>query len=89
MGRIKTTPIKRATQKIYAAYKDRLKKNFDENKKVVDEVTNNISKPIRNKIAGYATRLMNRGDSVNKPHTPPKKTSRKGEYDDRSNGDRR
>tara|TARA_Y100000310_G_scaffold340281_1_gene435475 strand:- start:672 stop:941 length:270 start_codon:yes stop_codon:yes gene_type:complete len=89
MGRIKTTPVKRATQKIYAAHKDRLKKDFDENKKVVDEISNNLSRPIRNKIAGYATRLMNRGDKVNKPNTPPKKPVRKKAYGERKYGDRR
>lgn len=60
MGRIKTALIKRVTKKLVREYGDRLTTSFEENKKVVDEVTIMQSKKLRNVIAGYATRLTKR-----------------------------
>ena len=57
MGRIKTQLIKRATYDIFQQYRERFKENFDENKKVVDEVASMHGKKLRNVIAGYITRL--------------------------------
>lgn len=58
MGRIKTTPVKRATRKIFGEHKDRFTEDFDKNKKIVSELIETPSKKIRNMIAGYATRLV-------------------------------
>jgi small subunit ribosomal protein S17e len=58
MGRIKTTPIKRATMSLYNAHKENFTTDFNENKKHVDEHLLIKSKKIRNVIAGYMTRLM-------------------------------
>lgn len=58
MGRIKTQQVKRITKEICKDHKDELKKDFEENKKVLDEVARIPSKKLRNVIAGYATRLM-------------------------------
>lgn len=58
MGRIKTAKIKRITFKLIKEYSDKLKKNFGENKKAVNEILEVRSKKLRNVIAGYATRLM-------------------------------
>ncbi len=57
MGRIKTALIKRVTKKLVKEHGDMLTTNFDENKKVVDEVAIVQSKKLRNVVAGYATRL--------------------------------
>ncbi len=58
MGRIKTKLIKRITLGLYKEYKDRFKKTFKENKKIIGEIADFPSKKIRNIIAGYITRLV-------------------------------
>ncbi|NQV08481.1 30S ribosomal protein S17e [Candidatus Woesearchaeota archaeon] len=58
MGRIKTTLVKRVTLKVIDKYSDQLKKDFDENKKILVTLVDFPSKKIRNIVAGYATRLM-------------------------------
>ncbi len=58
MGRIKTQLIKRTTLKLLKSHRQSFTKNFDENKKVVQELLDYSSKKIRNIIAGYATRLV-------------------------------
>ena len=58
MGRIKTRLLKRATLELLREYRDKLKDNFEENKKIVSEIMDVPSKKQRNVIAGYATRLM-------------------------------
>ncbi len=57
MGRIKTTLIKRLTLKIFKDHRDKVKQDYEENKKTVEELTDVESKKIRNVIAGYLTRL--------------------------------
>ena len=56
MGRIKTTLIKRAAAEIVERHSDKLKNEYEENKKVIDEVAVVRSKKLRNAIAGYVTR---------------------------------
>jgi small subunit ribosomal protein S17e len=57
VGRIKTKKIKRATQKIFAQNKDLMSTKYEDNKKVVNERYEIVSKKLRNTIAGYCTRL--------------------------------
>jgi len=64
MGRIKTQLIKRTTQKFMAEHKDKIKEDFEENKKLVAKNTDVTSKKLRNIIAGYLTRLK-RHDKIN------------------------
>lgn len=58
MGRIKTSLIKRTTNKLVAEHAADFSKDFEENKKLVEEYADIPSKKIRNVIAGYVTRLM-------------------------------
>lgn len=58
MGRIKTAQIKRVTNTLITKHKDRLKTNFEENKKIVVTLADINSKKLKNVIAGYITRLM-------------------------------
>jgi small subunit ribosomal protein S17e len=39
-------------------YSDSFTTDFDQNKEVVDELLTNTTKRLRNRIAGYVTRLM-------------------------------
>jgi len=64
MGRIKTQLIKRTTKEIMRKHKDKVKTNFEENKKVVEQNSDVSSKKLRNIIAGYMTRLK-RHDKIN------------------------
>jgi len=55
MGRIKTKPVKRAGNDLFAQHPDRFS-NFEENKKVLPDVAEVRSKKIRNILAGYLSR---------------------------------
>jgi small subunit ribosomal protein S17e len=57
MGRIKHQLIKRTTNNLMKEHKDEFKESFDENKKIVEKYTTVSNKKLRNKIAGYATKL--------------------------------
>ena len=58
MGRIKTMQIKRATTQLVKAYPTAFKKSFVENKELVSRYMTTKSKKIRNTVAGYVTRIM-------------------------------
>ncbi len=62
MGRIKTVLQKRVSYELYERYKDRFTTDFEQNKKVVDEVAEVPSKKLRNTIAGFITRLAKTRD---------------------------
>ena len=53
MGRIRGRWIKNLARKLIEKYPDRFSNNFENNKKVIDELNLIEDKPIRNKIAGY------------------------------------
>ncbi len=58
MGRIKTMLVKRVTNDLIDAHRDSFKKDFEENKKIVEQYAEIKSKKLRNIIAGYVTRLI-------------------------------
>ena len=60
MGKVRPAAIKRAAHELVELYEARLSIDFEENKKVVDDVMLTGSKRIRNRTAGYVTRLMRR-----------------------------
>eukprot|EP01117_Protostelium_nocturnum_P003860 TRINITY_DN15124_c0_g1_i1.p1 TRINITY_DN15124_c0_g1~~TRINITY_DN15124_c0_g1_i1.p1 ORF type:complete len:133 (+),score=39.14 TRINITY_DN15124_c0_g1_i1:72-470(+) len=60
MGRVRTKTIKKASKLIIEKYYPRMTEDFQTNKKVCDEIAIISSKRLRNKIAGFATRLMRR-----------------------------
>ena len=64
MGRIKTALIKRVTHDLLRAHRKELKKDFDENKVLVEQFLDVRSKKMRNVIAGYVTRLMKRSQEI-------------------------
>lgn len=57
MGRIKTTLVKRVVRKLLAGHGKEFKKDFEQNKKIVEKFADIPSKKLRNNIAGYMTRL--------------------------------
>ena len=57
LGRIKTKLIKRTSLKIFEIYSDRISSDFQENKELLIELVPQVSKKMRNIIAGYLSRL--------------------------------
>ncbi|OHS95870.1 40S ribosomal protein S17-B [Tritrichomonas foetus] len=60
MGRIRTKTTKRAARLVIERFYGQLSFDFQDNKRVCDEVATIPSKRMRNKIAGYVTHLMRR-----------------------------
>jgi len=57
MGRIRTVFIKKIGKEIYSANKSKFSKDFEKNKKIVEEMADIPSKQLRNRLAGYITML--------------------------------
>ncbi len=58
MGNIRSSFIKRVSKELIENYQGKFTNDFDENKKLVEEFTSVSTKHLRNKIAGYVTRLV-------------------------------
>ncbi len=58
MGNIRSKQIKRISKQIVVKFQDQLSLDFENNKMVVQQVTNVQSKKMRNFIAGYVTKIM-------------------------------
>ncbi len=61
MGTVKPAYIKVIARELLKKYPEVFTGDFDENKKLVSELTNIQSKRVRNRVAGYITRKVNRG----------------------------
>ncbi len=60
MGRIKSIAVKNLAKDIIEEHGDRFSTDFEKNKKIVDEIRSIDSKKIRNVVAGYITKEMER-----------------------------
>ena len=60
MGRVRTKTVKRAARQLIEKFYPKMSLDFHYNKRVLDDVAIVPSKRIRNKIAGYAPKLMKR-----------------------------
>ncbi len=58
MGRIRTKAIKRLGRTFIKDFENGFSLEFNHNKKKLDEVSDIYSKKLRNKIAGYITKLI-------------------------------
>ncbi len=61
MGTVKPAYIKNIAMELLKRYPEVWTGDFDANKKLVQELTNVKSKRVRNRVAGYITRKVNRG----------------------------
>jgi len=61
MGRIRTRLIKRTANEILASHRSQFTEEFDHNKVRVSDVADVSTKKLRNKIAGYITKLIKTG----------------------------
>jgi small subunit ribosomal protein S17e len=57
MGTIRTEIVKRSAEKIVEAFPDSFSTDFQKNKNKLEEVASIPSKKLRNRIAGYITRI--------------------------------
>ena len=57
MGRIKTKLIKALTFRLLDTHGDSFTTDFNQNKRIMGELTDVESKKLRNTVAGYLTRL--------------------------------
>ncbi len=58
MGKVRTEHVKRTARKLVQRFPDKFTTDFENNKKLVEEFTNLSSTKLRNRIAGYVTRLV-------------------------------
>ncbi len=58
MGKVKTEQIKRIGKELLERYPSQFSKNFEENKRKVDILTQGTTARVRNQIAGYITRSL-------------------------------
>jgi len=56
LGKVKTEQIKRVGKELMERFPNKFTTNFDENKHLVDTLTQGTSTRVRNQIAGYITR---------------------------------
>jgi small subunit ribosomal protein S17e len=56
IGKVKTEQIKHLGKDLMTRFPGKFTTSFDENKRLVDEVTRGTTTRVRNKVAGYITR---------------------------------
>ncbi|WP_455367426.1 30S ribosomal protein S17e [[Eubacterium] cellulosolvens] len=57
MGKVRPEGIKRIANDLIKKYPDKFSKDFDQNKKNIEEYLIYDAKKMRNRVAGYITRL--------------------------------
>lgn len=60
MGNIRTKDIKKVSFEVVKMYPERFNADFENNKKSINELNITDTKLLRNKIAGYVTRIARR-----------------------------
>lgn len=58
MGNIRQGFIKRTARELFDRYPNEFTRDFEHNKKKIEGLTNITSKTIRNRVAGYITKLV-------------------------------
>ena len=58
VGKVRTEMVKRVAIELIDKYPKSFNTEFDHNKKFLSELNIGVSKKMRNKVAGYATRVV-------------------------------
>jgi len=58
LGKVKTEHIKRLGKELMERFPDKFSSNFDDNKHVVDALTEGATTKVRNQVAGYITHTI-------------------------------
>jgi len=56
LGKVKTEQIKNLGKELMKRFPEEFSRDFDENKHMVDKLTEGTTTKVRNKVAGYITR---------------------------------
>lgn len=73
MGRVRTEMVKKIARELLQISPERFSTDYEENKKAVNELVASKTKRVRNRIAGYVTRLRiieSQRSSGTLPETP-------------------
>jgi small subunit ribosomal protein S17e len=57
LGKVRTEQVKKIARELLDRFPDKFTTDFENNKKFVDALTNISSTKLRNRVAGYTTRL--------------------------------
>ncbi len=58
MGKVRPERVKSVARELVKRYPDKFTTDFEDNKKLVESLVNISSTKLRNRIAGYITRLL-------------------------------
>jgi len=58
LGKVRPDQVKKPAREILTRYHERFTTSFEENKKILDQVARVYSPRMKNRIAGYITRMM-------------------------------
>ena len=58
LGNVRPEQVKRTARELLSLYADKFTTNFSDNKEAIKSLTNIPSAKLRNRVAGYVTRLM-------------------------------
>jgi len=58
LGNVRPEQVKRIARELLQLYADKFTTNFNNNKKAIRSLTNISSPKLRNRVAGYVTRLL-------------------------------
>ncbi|MCS7096980.1 MAG: 30S ribosomal protein S17e [Candidatus Methanomethylicia archaeon] len=58
MGKVRTKIVKNIAMKLLEMYPDLFSTDFEKNKRLVEELTDIKFKHLKNRVAGYVTRLV-------------------------------
>ncbi|MGQ9565032.1 MAG: 30S ribosomal protein S17e [Candidatus Bathyarchaeales archaeon] len=58
MGKVRPEQVKKIARELVRRYSDHFSTNFEENKKAISRLAHIYSPRMKNRIAGYVTRLM-------------------------------
>lgn len=58
LGKVRPDHVKRTSRELVERFPDKFTKDFENNKKFVETLTNINSKKVRNRVAGYTTHLV-------------------------------
>jgi len=67
MGKVRTEMVKRISIELLDKYPKSFSLVFEENKQFLKEINLDVSKKLRNKIAGYVTRLVKIDQAIFEP----------------------
>jgi small subunit ribosomal protein S17e len=67
MGKVRTEMVKRISLELLDRYEKSFSTEFEQNKQFLKEIGLDVSKKLRNRIAGYVTRLVKIEQFVSEP----------------------